>query len=530
MPKGYLALMLHTHLPFVRHPEYDDFLEEDWLFEAITETYVPLINVFEGLVQDGVPFCLTMSMTPPLLSMLSDPLLQYRYRRFLDRSIELSHKEMDRTRKQPEFHRLAQMYNWKLNQARDIFVNRYRNNLVLAFKKFQDLGHLELITCGATHGYLPLMSVNPNAVRAQIKTAVQTHEAHLGRKPHGIWLPESGYQPGIEDHLAEAGIRFFFTDTHGILHATPRPKHGVYAPVFCPNGVAAFGRDKESSKQVWSAQEGYPGDVDYRDFYRDIGFDLEYDYIQPYIATTGERKMTGFKYHRITGKGDHKEPYNPDNAMRKAADHAGNFMFNREKQIEHLAGVMDRPPLVCAPYDTELYGHWWYEGPDWLNFLIRKIAYDQDVLELTTPSRYLEAHPTQQVATPSASSWGYNGYHEYWLKPENDWIYPHLHKGADRMVELAEKHPHASGLEERALNQAARELLLAQSSDWAFIMTTGTMVEYAVKRTKDHLHRFNRLYDDINNGNIHPDWLIQLENKDNLFPDIDYRVYRPTAS
>lgn len=525
MPQGYLAIVLHTHLPFVRHPEHEEFLEEDWLFEAITETYIPLINVFEGLVRDEVPFGITMSMTPPLLSMLSDPLLQYRYRRFLDRAIELSYKEVERTRWQPEFNRVAMMYHWKLNQAREIFVNQYNNNIINAFKKFQDSGHVEIITCGATHGYLPLMSVSPQAVRAQIQVAVRTHEKHFGRKPRGIWLPECGYEPGIEKFLEEAGIRFFFTDTHGILHACPRPKYGVYEPIYAPNGVAAFGRDLESSKQVWSAKEGYPGDFDYRDFYRDIGFDLEYDYIRPYIASTGERKMTGFKYYRITGKSDHKLAYSPDNAMRKAAEHAGNFMFNREKQIEHLRGLIGKEPLIIAPYDTELFGHWWYEGPDWLNFFIRKTAYDQNVFELTTPSRFLQKFPTHQVSTPSASSWGWKGYHEYWLGGTNEWIYRHLHSGAERMIELAQQNANATGLVERALNQAAREILLSQSSDWAFIMTTGTMVDYAVKRTKNHLNRFNRLYHDIHNQTISPEWLIQIENKDNLFPDIDFRVY-----
>lgn len=525
MPQGYLAIVLHTHLPFVRHPEHEEFLEEDWLFEAITETYIPLINVFEGLVRDEVPFGITMSMTPPLLSMLSDPLLQYRYRRFLDRAIELSYKEVERTRWQPEFNRVAMMYHWKLNQAREIFVNQYNNNIINAFKKFQDSGHVEIITCGATHGYLPLMSVSPQAVRAQIQVAVRTHEKHFGRKPRGIWLPECGYEPGIEKFLEEAGIRFFFTDTHGILHACPRPKYGVYEPIYAPNGVAAFGRDLESSKQVWSAKEGYPGDFDYRDFYRDIGFDLEYDYIRPYIASTGERKMTGFKYYRITGKSDHKLAYSPDNAMRKAAEHAGNFMFNREKQIEHLRGLIGKEPLIVAPYDTELFGHWWYEGPDWLNFFIRKTAYDQNVFELTTPSRFLQKFPTHQVSTPSASSWGWKGYHEYWLGGTNEWIYRHLHSGAERMIELAQQNANATGLVERALNQAAREILLSQSSDWAFIMTTGTMVDYAVKRTKNHLNRFNRLYHDIHNQTISPEWLIQIENKDNLFPDIDFRVY-----
>lgn len=524
MAQGYLALVLHAHLPFVRHPEYNEFLEEDWLFQAITETYIPLLQVYEGLVRDGVPFKITMSLTPSLLSMLSDPLLQARYLRFLDRSLELAHQEVARTRNQPEFHPLAKMYQEKLRAAWDMFCNQYHNNLIEAFKKFQDLGCLELITCAATHGYLPLM-VNPHAVRAQIQVGVQTHIEHLGRPPSGIWLPECAYEPGLEKHLREAGLRYFFLDNHGLLHATPRPKYGVHAPLYCPNGMAVFGRDKETSQQVWSAETGYPGDYDYRDFYRDIGFDLDYDTIRPFIASTGDRKMTGFKYYRITGKDDNKEPYHPGRAMDKAAQHAGHFMFNREKQIEHLAGLMDRPPIVVAPYDAELFGHWWWEGPQWIDYLMRKTAYDQNVFELITPSEYLERFPKNQVATPSASSWGYKGFHEHWMDEKNDWVYRHLHKAANRMVELAQKHKHALGLERRALNQAARELLLAQSSDWAFIMFAGTMVEYAVKRTKDHLHRFNRLYDEIQRGAIDELWLTDIESKDNLFPNINYRVY-----
>jgi 1,4-alpha-glucan branching enzyme len=525
MPQGYLSLVLHAHLPFVRHPEHEEFLEEDWLFQAITETYVPLIQVFDGLEKDGVPFKITMSLTPPLLSMLSDPLLQRRYLRFLDRSLELAEKEMKRTPDLPEIQPLAQMYFDKLSQARDLFVHRYDHNLVQAFRSFMEAGHLEIITCGATHGYLPLMGLVPNAVRAQIQVAVQTHEKFLGVKPSGIWLPECAYQPGIEMYLAEAGINHFFLDSHGLLFAEPRPRPGVHTPILCPNGVAAFGRDAESSKQVWSSEEGYPGDPEYRDFYRDIGYDLDHDYIRPYIAATGERKMTGFKYHRITGKTDQKELYRPQHARSRAASHASNFLFTRQRQINLLERVMDRPPLVVSPYDAELFGHWWYEGPDWLNFVIRKIALDQEVITLITPAEYLKLHPRNPCATPSASSWGHNGYHEHWLSGKNDWIYRHLNKAAERMVELAQKYPQASGLEQRALNQAARELLLAQASDWAFIMYAETMVEYAVKRTKDHLLRFTRLYQDIRKGTIDKTWLADIESKDNIFPDIDYRVY-----
>lgn len=528
MEKGYLSFILHAHLPYVRHPEYHAFLEEDWLFEAITETYIPLIEIFEKLVEDNVDFRLTMSLTPPLVSMLADEVLQSRYLQYLDKRIHLAGLEVERTKHQPEFLRLARMCLKYFNNARFVFAEKYRRNIVTAFKNFQDMGKLEIITCGVTHGYLPLMNGNVNAMRAQIKVAVDHYEKHFGRKPRGIWLPECGYEPGIDQILKEAGIRFFITETHGILYASPRPKYGIFAPVYCPSGVAAFGRDMESSKQVWSSQEGYPGDFAYRDFYRDVGFDLEYDYVKPYLHGDGKRGNIGIKYYRITGKTDHKEPYQPEVALDRAAEHAGNFMFNREKQIEHLASIMDRKPLIVAPYDAELFGHWWHEGPYWINFLFRKIAFDQKTIALITPAEYLERYPVNQVSTPSYSSWGYKGYNEYWLNEKNDWIYRHLHKAAERMVELANAYPQTNGdvTLTRCLNQAARELLLAQSSDWAFIMKTGTMVEYAVKRTKEHLFNFNKLYGGVRSNAIDTQWLSDIENKNNLFPDIDYHVYQ----
>lgn len=526
MTKGYLCLVLHGHLPYVRHPEHADFLEEDWLYEAITETYVPLINVFEGLLDQGIDFRLTLTVSPTLSSMLADPLLQERYIKHINSLIELAHKEIERTAWQPHFQGLATMYLNQFCKARDTF-ERYGRNLNLAFKNLQDIGKLEIITCGATHGYLPLMDVCRESVRAQIKVASSHYESVFGRRPRGIWLPECGYQPGHDEIMKEAGIRFFFSDSHGVLHGTPRPKYGVFAPVYCKGtGVACFARDLESSKQVWSSIEGYPGDYNYREFYRDIGFDLEYDYIKPYIHPDGVRINTGIKYYRITGGGNVKEPYVASWARDKAAEQAGNFLFNRKMQAEYLYGFMGRAPIIVSPYDAELFGHWWYEGPQWLDFLFRKIACDQDEIRLVTPSEYLAENPRNQVITPSLSSWGWKGYSEMWLQGSNDWVYRHLHAACQRMTELAKSFNNVNGLSKRALNQALRELLLAQSSDWGFIMGTGTHTSYAVRRTKEHLLRFTRLYEDIKSDSLDPEWLSDIEYKDNIFPNIDYRVHQ----
>jgi 1,4-alpha-glucan branching enzyme len=523
--RGYLAIVLHAHLPYVRHPEHSDFFEETWLYEAITETYIPLIRTFKRLADEGIRFRITMSLTPPLACMLQDGLLKERYLRHIERLIELAERETERTRWLPEFHRNAQMYLEKFHEARRIFRDEYQCDLVAALAELQDRGCLEIITSCATHGYLPLMETSREAVRAQVKIAVDYHRRTFHRNSQGFWLAECGFNPGDDEYLKQEGIRYFILDAHGVLFASPQPKYGVFAPVYCKSGVAAFGRDMESSKQVWSAREGYPGDYDYREFYRDIGYDLDYDYIKPYIHPGGTRVSTGIKYYRITGKTHDKQPYDRERALRKAAIHAGNFMFNREKQIEYLASVMDRKPIVVAPYDAELFGHWWFEGPRWLDYLIRKVTYDQNVFKLITPGDYLNTYQRNQVSTPSLSSWGYKGYNEVWLEGSNDWIYRHLHKAAERMSELAKAYPSSDGLRRRALNQAARELLLAQSSDWAFIMKTGTVVPYAVRRTKEHLWRFTKLYEDIRRESIDEGWLSDIEYRNNIFPEIDYNVY-----
>lgn len=529
MEKGYLSIVLHAHLPFVRHPEHEYFLEENWLYEAITETYVPLILMFEGLLRDGVACRMTMSLTPSLISMLQDELLQDRYIRHLSKLRELAEKEIERTKDHAEFNQTAHHYRERFEQAWDVF-HRYERDLTRAFRAFQENGVLEIITCGATHGFLPLINRNESAVRGQLATAVKHYRETFGRDPRGIWLAECGYYPGVDEYLAEQGIKFFLVDTHGILHATPQPKYGVFAPLYCPSGVAAFGRDAESSKQVWSSIEGYPGDYQYREFYRDIGFDLDLDYIKPYIAPDGLRVGTGIKYHRITGPTEDKQPYHRDVALETAANHAGNFLFNRQKQVEHLHDYLGKKPIIISPYDAELYGHWWYEGPDFLNFLIRKTAYDQDTVRMVSPIDYLHENPINQVATPERSSWGYKGYAETWLDDSNHWIYKHLHKATLRMTEIADRFGNHGGDVARALNQAARELVLAQSSDWAFIMHTGTMVPYAEKRTKEHICNFTGIYEGLVNNRLDMPWLAELESRNNIFRNISYRDFSSQPS
>ena len=521
---GYLSLILHAHLPFVRHPEHERFLEENWLFEAITETYVPLLQLLQGWHRDGLRPRLALTLTPTLCSMLRDPLLQDRYDLHLKELIALAEKEIHRTHWEKPFHELALFYHERFTAVRSAYTACGRD-LVGAFRQFQDLGLLEIITCAATHALLPLLADHPPSLRAQILVARDYYQECFGSDPRGIWLPECAYADELEDVLQEANLRWFVTDTHGILHASPRPRYATFAPIFTPKGIAAFGRDPDCSRQVWSRHAGYPGDPRYRDFYRDIGFDLDLDYVKPYLPALAQRGFTGLKYHRITGKGPDKQVYDRPTALRAADEHAGHFLEARMAQFRRLSEILDRPPMVVAPYDAELFGHWWYEGPEFLDYFIRKAVCDQKVFELITPEEYLRRQPTNQVATPAASSWGEGGYWRVWLNETNAWIYPHLHVAQERMTELARRFPQPDALQERMLKQAARELLLAQASDWPFILRSGTSPDYARKRVKDHVLRFTRIYEQLIAGQLDEEWLKQVEWRDNLFPNFDYHYW-----
>jgi 1,4-alpha-glucan branching enzyme len=533
MPTGYFSLILHAHLPFVRHPEYPEFLEEDWLFEAITEVYLPLIFIFQSLHEAGVKPRLAMNVSPPLCEMLSDPLLQARYSRHLENLLELADKEVHRTaREAMEYHDVAMMYAKGLRASLGLWNDRYNRDLVAAFRELQNEGAVEIITCGATHGFLPLIST-PEARRAQINIAVANYRKHFGRQPRGIWLPECAYEPGVEALLKDAGIEYFISDTHAILYGDPRPRYGVHAPVYCPNGVGVFARDVETSQQVWSAEVGYPGNDVYREFYRDVGWDLPIDYLKPHLHADGNRRHLGLKYHRITGRNvpqQNKAPYIPALAREKAAENAAHFIGERIKQARTLRETFEgHPPLVVSPYDAELFGHWWFEGPQFIDFFFRKLHYDQSDIAAVTPGDFLDSGIPIQRQQPTASSWGENGYYKVWLNEKNSWMYPYQHDAERKMTQLVDRFASSELLlatEKRLLTQLARELLLAESSDWAFQIYQGTTVEYSSRRFQSHIHRFDLLAKMLESGDVDHELLTEIERRDNIFPEIDYAVYR----
>ena len=503
MPRGYLALVLHAHLPFVRHPEHAEFLEERWLFEAVSDCYLPLLGVFEKLADDGVPFRATLSISPTLAAMLDDDLLRRRCHDFL--------KERQ-AKSQGAAPFLAEHSDHALRE-----FERRGGDIVGGFSSLQQRGCLEIITTAATHGFLPLQKSHAPTVRAQIRVALDEHVRRFHAKPCGFWLPECGFYPGLQHELAAAGVGYFIVDAHGFLNAQPPAPHGVFAPVACP-GVAVFARDPDSAREVWGPG-GFPGAAAYRDFH----------------ATDGN----GFKSFAVTGAADEKKGYDPKLAARLALHHAHQFVQSRIAQAEFQAAHLANPPVIVAAYDAELFGHWWHEGPQFLEHVLRIAASHGKEIETITPSDYIARHPPAFAAVPGASSWGQHGFNDYWLNATNHWIYPELRRAALRFAEVCTMHggglwekprapaPNGGGgpLLRRAHQQAGRSLLLAQASDWPFMMKRGASASYAGKRLSDQLARVHHLCDAIEQGTVSERRLLALEQMDNLFPHLDCRHF-----
>ena len=549
MPLGYLCLVLHAHLPFVRHPEHEAFDEEDWLFEALTECYLPILDAFDRLTEEGVDYRLSVSLTPTLLAMLDDELLVGRYRKYLDDRIGLAEREAKQASERRE---LWSFDAARLQRMRRLFSDRYGSRLVGAFRAHADAGRLEILAGAATHAVLPLLATIPQAIKAQVVVGAREHRRHFGRPATGFWLPECAYERGLDPFLADAGIGYSFLEQHGILHADPRPSRGLSAPLVTPGALVCFGRDPSSSREVWSSETGYPGDSAYREFHRDATWDLPIERIRD-LLHDGRRRNLGIKHHRVTGRVElgSKQLYERDAALLRVEAHADDFVAKRLDQLREAAPGLDRPPLIVSPYDAELFGHWWFEGPEFLEAVLRRLHREPD-LELVTPREYLERHDECEVAQPPLSTWGARGYVDVWLSPENDWIYPRLEAVTRRLVAAVgrlglaaetRRHgetagsdpalpgsridPRGRGLARRALEQASRELLLAQASDWPFIMKMGTMVEYARRRVEAHLERCDELLAAAQAGTIVESRLDELEGRDNVFAEMDLSVWGP---
>lgn len=517
---GSVALVLHAHLPFVRHREHESFHEEKWLFEAISESYVPLLQMMQRLLRRGIRFQITFSVSPTLCAMLSDPLLRDRYLRHLDRLGGLLERECDRNQADKKLFALSQFYRNFFAETRRTFAEEWNCDLLGIFRQLRGTGAVEITASAATHAILPILQQSPGAAHAQIAIGCDQFRETFGGEPFGFWLPECAYSTGIANFLQRENIRWFIVDAHALEQALPLARRGSFAPCFTKAGPAAFARSVHASRQVWSADQGYPGDPAYRDFYRDVGFDLSFEELAPF----SKGSFTGIKYHRVTGRDvPRKEIYDRSAAEETARKHAWHFVERCIAELESLQAD-EWNPILVVPFDAELFGHWWFEGSLFLEHVI--LAAAESRLRLTTPTEFLEQNPTQQIIEPAASSWGDRGFLDVWLDEKCGWIYPLLFTATIRMSTLARSRSRrATTDDERVLRQLARELLLAQSSDWAFLIRNATAKDYATKRVSDHLSRFAKLAEQFERSKVDGDFLAQCEAQDNLFPNVDWRRF-----
>jgi len=515
---GKLAIVLHAHLPYVRKNEKNS-LEEDWLFQAILECYIPLLQVIETSQKENpLNTKLTISLSPTLLSLLQNEQIKETFPSWIE------------TRKyflndlSPE-EKVASEFLVKNLNDKYLYWQKHNGNLINRFKVLNQSGNLDILTCAATHGYLPILRENPETVRGQIKTAIVSHKEILGTSPLGIWLPECAYYENLDQILFDSGIRYAVLDGHGILNASPRPRYGVYAPICSKNGVAFFGRDSESTLPVWSAKDGFPGDKVYREYHKDLGWELPVYKLQRKGIST--KRPLGLKFYKITDENvplGEKKFYLENEAIKKAEEHADDYLLARSKQLEKLTISTSFKPLLVAPFDAELFGHWWYEGP----FFIKNILKNSNkyLIKLTNLKEFLIQKPNLQICDPSPSSWGQGGYHNYWINESNAWIVPEITKAGSTFVDLCSKN-YNNDLSTRIFRQAARELLLAESSDWSFILRAGTTTELAKERIERHLFRFWKLVEMIkNHSNINLKFLEDIEEEDKVFPDINIDDWR----
>ncbi len=497
---GHVALVLHAHLPWVRHPEHARPLEERWLHEALWESYLPLVDLLDRLARDHVRVGLTLSISPPLAAMLADDLLRARFSDHLARLSHLATSLASGGWLDPPARALMPFYERRLADARATW-DRIGGDVVGALRTHEREGRVELMTSTATHAFLPGLLAASGAgarsspsVRAQLRLGLRGFAEITGVRPRGLWLPECGYDPRLGDDLAAAGVRYTVLDAHGLQLAEPRPPAGVLAPVLASSGVAFFARDPEAARDVWSRQAGYPGDPCYREFYRDVGFDLPEGALEGELGPDGTRVMTGLKLCRITGPGPHKEPYDPEAAFARAREHARHCVETREA-LARRAAERVRAPILVAPFDAELFGHWWFEGPAFLEHTLRALdaSARAEGVASTTLGGYLERFPEIVVAEPAPSSWGEGGFSEVWAGPEAARLWRHVHHAEHCVRDAVGRRRHATGLAGRALDQAVRELLLLEASDWAFMLRRGEMTPYAEARVRAHANRATRL-------------------------------------
>lgn len=515
--------MLHGHLPYARCQGQWPHGEE-WIHEAASTTYLPLLIALTDLARRGVPFHLTIGMTPILMEQLGDETVRAHFEAYLTDRLGRAERDVARfaTAAHLRERRVAERYVELFSGVRDAFLGRFGRDIVGGFADLQRAGHVELMVSAATHGYLPLLG-RASSIAAQLQVGIETYRRHTGATPRAIWLPECAYRPahnglpGIEDFLAAQGLNLFFTEAQTLAEA-PLVGDGRSVPTaFRPYRIGAsdvqvVARNQRVAEQVWSRWQGYPGSVDYREFHR-------------------KDPESGLWYWRITG-GDvdlgEKDFYEPKWAAARVEEHARHFVGVVEDEAARWRAENDTPGLICAAYDAELFGHWWYEGVGWLARVLELTAQSATVAT-SAAGAYVVAYPATEAVHLPASSWGRYRTDYTWNNEKVAWMWPVIHERERQMEGLVARYPAATGDTGAMLAQVGRELLLLESSDWPFLVTTGQAGEYATKRFNAHVKRFDRLTAHLIAGtegtSAARHLLARIAQLDNPFPTLDYHVF-----
>ncbi len=531
-----LALLLHAHLPFVRDPTHARPLEERWLHEAIVESYLPLLAVLDRLARDEVTTALTVSLSPSLGDMLRDRLLRERFAAHLDGLEALAARERVRVAGNPALEEIVEAHRAWLSEARATW-NAIEGDVVGALVAHARAGRLELMASAATHALLPGLLPTKTGVRAQVRLGKAAFRAQTGLDADGFWLPECAYDPALEPTLSEEGVRYVVLESHGLELARPRPPAGVYAPIAGEHGVVFFGRDPSSGRQVWAREAGYPGDPWYREHHRDIGFELPLEMLGDEVGPHGTRVSTGLRYHRVTGHDvtlEDKAHYEPSRAIARAREHAAHFVEQRTSQARELATAMEATPIIVAPYDAELFGHWWFEGPRFLEEVFRELARRPGDLAPTTLGGFLRTNGAVVRAEPSASTWGAEGHRSVWIDERNAFVWRrvhHAHAALERLSSSREpSREDRSDVERAALRQLAVETLLLSASDWPFILAMRTSEGYARDRLRRHSEDAASLVRALEHKTVDAGAVAAMAARDDLFEELGDTLVEAFAS
>lgn len=521
------VIVLDANLPYIRHPDQPDCSEESRIFNILDYTLLPLLRSCTAMETEGVSFAFAISFSPTLCEMLSDPLLRDRYIEHIDRSVTFALSELDRCQSSPETRELIKHHLDVLQLNRRDFVDIYDRDILGKFDYFATHGYIEILATTATSCFLPLFADITEALNAQIETGLVSYRKYFTSIPVGFWLPAMAWFRGCETVLKSYGFQYTILESHGLLFAEPAPLTGLFAPATCKNGFSVFARDKMVCMELTDPNTGYHSDPEYLDVDRDIGFDLDESTLSSLFDVSRGRRVTGFRYwSRRARSTDESALYEPDKAFGRISLQADDFLARRAEVLDKASAFLENSPVTqVLAFPASFFGQTWYEGISWLETVFRKNSGLNAPFTFALPSHRVQYKYGETAITPCFSSWTDSGYAEEVLNSNNDWMYPYIRKATERMIDLAERFPDDTGLKERSLNMAARELLLAQSMDWATIMNESDRSEYARWRFEESVHAFTVVYESLGSNFISTEWLTTTEKKHNLFPEMNYRVF-----